>query len=270
MGLALDTPRTARDELESVMRLARRTIRHWRVGVATFVVVLAATLSVAALRPRQYRSEAVVYYREGLQWSSGEGTSPRRIGQRLKDMLLARAQLAKIVEEFGLYPKRVKAGRTAEAVEELRLAIGFKVTEGDVFVISFSGDSPAQAQRVTAKLSELLIAENMRFRSEQAEDTRAFLDAEKKRNAADLSAKEAAQLRFLARHPEFAQDAGTAAGPLRAKAKDSDASADREDEELGALRREEDRLRRQIGSPGQVSRPPQDPALVASRDDAEA
>ena len=49
---------------------------------------------------------------------------------------------------------------TGVAVEEMRLATGFSVGEGDAFVISYTGDSPIEAQRVTAKLTDLLIAEH--------------------------------------------------------------------------------------------------------------
>jgi Mrp family chromosome partitioning ATPase/uncharacterized protein involved in exopolysaccharide biosynthesis len=272
MNLERKSPLIASDHLQPTIRLARRTVRFWRVGLVTFAIGIAATLAVAELRPREYRSEAVVYYREGMQWTANESMSTRRIGQRLKDTLLARTQLAKVIEDLGLYPKLVKAGRIAEGVEEMRLATNFKFAEGDVFVISYTGDSPEQAQRVTATLTDLLIGENTRWRSEQAEVARAFLEAEKKRNEVDLAAKETAQVRFLAKHPEFAHEQGRMGVGLRAKAtKSSDADAPLGgDSALRALRRGAERLRLQLRSPGQVPRAPQDPALVAARNEAAA
>ncbi len=266
------SPLIANDYLQSVIRPVRRAARFWWVGLAAFLIVIAATLTAAVLT-KQYRSEAVVYYREGLQWTTNEGMSTRRIGQRLKDVLLARAQLAKVIEELGLYPELVKAGRIADAVEEMRLATGFKVTEGDIFVISCTGNSPLEAQRVTAKLTDVLIEENARLRSEQAEIAREFLDAEKKRNAAVLGAKEVEQLRFLAKHPEFVHEQSAIGASLRATTKkglDGAGLRGEGDDGLGALRRERERLRRQISSPGQIPRAPRDPALVAAKNEAEA
>lgn len=260
-------PLIARDHLQPAIRLLRRMAGHWGVGVLAFAVGLAGTAAVSSLRPRQYRSEAVVHYREGMQWTTNEGQGVRRIGQRLKDTLLARSQLAKVIEDLGLYPDLVKNGRIGDAVEEMLAVTGFRISEGDIFVVSFTGDSPQEAQRVTAKLTDVLIAENTRLRSAQAEVAQAFLDTEKRRNETELAAREAELLRFLARHPEFAQEQQGAAGlSLRARPRvdlESDGS-------LAALRREELRLRSQIATTGQAPRAPRDPqVLIAARNEAE-
>src|SRR5262249_56891656 len=52
--------------------------------------------------------------------------------------------------------------------------------------------------------------------------------------------------------------------------KDPDAAGKDDNNALGALRREEERLRRQIANPQQIPRPPRDPALVAAKTEAEA
>ncbi len=96
-------------------------------------------------------------------------------------------------------------------------ATGFRISEGDIFVLSFTGDSPQEAQRVTAKLTDVLIAENTRLRSAQAEVAQAFLETEKRRNETELAAREAELLRFLASHPEFAQDHQGAGGLVAAR-----------------------------------------------------
>jgi len=258
------------DELQPLLRLIRHTTRHWRVGLVAAAAVVVATLAVDWLRPKRFRSEAVVYYREGMQWTTTEGMGARRVGQRLKDTLLSRVQLTKLVEELGLYPKLVQAGQIADAVEEARLGIEFTVREGDVFVVSFTADTPAQAQKVASRLTELLIGENARFRAQQAADAIAFLESEKKRNEADLNAKEAAQLAFLGKHPEFAQELAGALGTSRRREPAAAPYAPRDDESLAALQREEERLRRQLTSSGQTTRAPQDPLLVSAREEAEA
>jgi len=270
MSSMTKSPLIARDYLQAFVRVVRRTSRFWWVAVATFAVGIVVTLVASEMRSREYRSEAVVYYQEGLQWTANEGMSTRRIGQRLKDMLLARTQLAKLIDELGLYPRLVKAGRSSEAVEEMRNATTFKVNEGDIFVIGYTGASPDEAQRVTARLTDVLIGENTRLRSEQAEVARAFLDAEKKRNEVDLAAKETEQLRFLAKHPEFAHEQSTIGAALRANAKKGVDAIAKDDNALGALRREEERLRRQINTPGVIQRGRRDPVMLAAQNEAEA
>lgn len=261
-----------RDHLDPLIRLAWRAVRFWRVGLLAFLGVVAAATLVTVLSPKQYRSDAVVFYREGLQWNQNAGVSPRRMGQKLRDMLLARAQLAQVVEELGLYPELVEKGRMGDAVEEMRLATAFRFSESDVFSLSFTGRTPEEAQRVMARLTELLIAQNSQLRSQQAEIAKEFLDAEKKRKVDELSAKEAELMRFLARHPEFAREPSTAVGvTLRSTPRKAPEGTPPKDHSvLGALRREEQRLRRELETPGQVLPVPQDPALVAARNEAEA
>ena len=254
------SPAMVSDHLEPILRLARRSLRFWHFALLTFALTFAATLGLAELWPKQYRSEAVVYYREGMQWTSNEPASGRRVAQRLKDVLLARSQLAKVVEDFGLHPKLVKAGRMASAVEEVRRAIGFRVErESDVFAVSFTGDSPEEARRVTARLADLLVGENARFRSDQAEVARAFLDEEKKRIVGELASREAAQLRFLANHPEFAEDHSAGMGvSLRARARDDGGAT--------TLQRDDASSPGASGTFGLFS---PDPALVTAKAEAE-
>lgn len=200
------------DDLRFVVALARRALRFWALAVAVFVAGAAATGVGVALWPRKYASQATLLYHEGLHFGQDESSSPRRVGQRLSEVVLSRAQLTSLVQELGLFPKRVAAGELREAVEELRLGIKFRYDQGDVFVVSYTGRAPGEAQRVTQRLAEMLIAEHLRLRSGQAETTREFLDTEKKRKTAELAERQATLVAFLAKHPEFASDQTTGVG----------------------------------------------------------
>jgi Mrp family chromosome partitioning ATPase/uncharacterized protein involved in exopolysaccharide biosynthesis len=261
-------PVTASDHLQPVLRVLRRTLRYWWAGLAVLALGAGATAAAARFRPQQFRSEAVLYYREGMQWGTNDPVSSRRVGQRLKDLLLARTQLVKIIEEMNLHPRLMAAGRVPEAVEEMQQATTFKVSEGDIFVVGFTGTSPEEAQRVTARLTDLLIGENSRLRSGQAEVAKDFLEAERKRSESELAAKEAEYVRFLAAHPEFLEDANARGGvgaSLRARNAPPASDAD-----LIALRNEEQRLRRQVASVTGAAGGPQEGDLAAARDEAEA
>ena len=251
---------TTRDNLQPMLRLMRRALGFWRPGLLVLAVGVAATLAVAKLRPRHYRSEAVLYYREGMQWTPNEGSNTRRQIQRLKEALLARSLLVKVAEELGLYPKLMSAGRSADAVNEMLQATSFRIGEGDIFQLSYTSDSPEEAERVVARLTALLIDENAAFRSSQAESSRAFLEVERGRNQADLHAKEAALFQFLALHPEFLQEPGTSAAGPRGGGSGRTRSTD-DGSALAALRREEERLQGQIAASGSV---PADPGVAVS------
>jgi uncharacterized protein involved in exopolysaccharide biosynthesis len=266
-----------RDHLDSLVKLGRRALRFWWIALVTGAIGAAVTAGVTRMRRPQFLSQAVVYYQEGIQWnfSGAEGVaSTRRVGQRLKETLLARSRLQKIVEELRVYPHLLATDKVADAVEDLHAAVSFKVNEGDTFTITFTGDSPAEAQRVTAKLVETLIGENTRLRAEQAEIAMGFLDAEKKRNEENLHLKETELAQFLAKHPEFAQEQqGTTGAAIRATTKKGAEPAAPSvvsgDPNLLALTREEERLRHQLAAPGTM-RATQDPALLAAKSDAEA
>lgn len=250
------------DQLQPVLRLFPRALRFWKVGVLIAVLASVAAAAVVMLMPKRYRSEAVVLYREGMQWRTDEGASPRRVGQRLKDILLARTQLTKLIEELGLFPQLVAKDRMPEAVEEMRTRTDFRFDQGDVFVLSYQGDTPSEAKRVTAKLTDVLILENSRLRSQQAELAREFLNSEKKRMEKEVADKEAAQLQFLARHPELAVE-GAAGAARRSR---SSGPSPAQEAALAALRRDQDRLRAQLMASGVSVAPPVDTGMAAVRD----
>ncbi len=258
------SPTLPSDHLQPVVRLARRALRFWRTALAVFAASSAIIGAVVLLWPRQYRSETTLHYREGMQWTTDEVVSSRRVVQRLREIVLSRSRLAKVVEELGLYPKLVRAGREAEAVEEMRLATGFRFDQSDVFVISFAADSPELAQRVTAKLAELLIEENQAARGRQAELAKDFLDVEKKRKAEEVAVKEVEQMRFLAKNPEFALEQSTGVGvTLRARQnREAVAAAPQAAADLRAAQ--------QDGHQPAQRGPQQDPALAAAKNAAES
>jgi uncharacterized protein involved in exopolysaccharide biosynthesis len=189
------------------------------------------------------------------------------MGQRLKETVLARAHLAKLIKELDLYP----ALRPEDAIEQVRGAVGFRVSDAETYVISFRARSPELAQKVTQRLTDALIDENMRLRAEQADVAAGFLDAERKRNEEALRVKEIEMARFVASHPEFAgeQTATVGAAMRAAKRAPVEPEGSTDDPGLLALRREEQRLRQQIVAPTQPAAR-SDPTLAAAAKDAEA
>lgn len=271
--------RTARDRLDRVLSIAGRAPRFFLPALAVFAVGTAASVAYAMLRPRVFKSETLILYREGIRSSDlvgGEDSGDRahKLGLRLKEMVLSRTRLEQIIAQFKLYPTLVEERGIIEAVDEMRTHIGFRVKDGDTFGLGFDGDEPKKVQQVTAKLADALIAENSKSHAEQAEVTKQFLDREKATTEAELKAKEKAQAEFLAKHPEFAKEAAQAnqAGTaIRAAA--AQKGQTNKDPALASLEREAQRLQERLGMPVAKKKKDEvqgDPTLVAAKADADS
>jgi len=248
--------RTARDRLDRMVGFVSRARRFWLAGLTLFAVGAAASVAYALVRPRIYKSETLILYHEGIRSADLTGTDSggdpaRKLGLRLKEMVLSRTRLQSVIEEFKLYPKLVDDRGFVDAVDEMRNHIAFRVKDSDTFGLSFEGPDPRQVQLVTARLAQTLIAENSKNRSEQAEVTREFLDTEKERAETELKEHETNLARFLGKHPEFAREStsATAGTAFRAAGKSQPSPSKSTDPELLALEREAGRIQERLGMP---------------------
>lgn len=191
--------------------MLRRGAVYWKRSTAVFLVISAAAVAFVMTAPRSYKSETVIQYQESIRsgdlvgGGDGANESARRVGARLKEMLMSRATLEPLITELKLYPSTVEGRGLVDAVDEMRKHVAFRAREGDTFEISFESNSRELAQEVTKRLAEVIVQEASTRRSEQAKTLKEFLDAESDRNQVDLKAKEAALAKFLALHPDFAK-----------------------------------------------------------------
>ena len=92
--------------------LLRRVFAHWPVVIVTLLVGGLITLQVVRTRKPQFKSETVVFYREGIGKSVTGPTEDkdalRLLGTKLKETLLAQQTLRGIIDEFHLYPDTVQ------------------------------------------------------------------------------------------------------------------------------------------------------------------
>ena len=157
-----DTPKTAAETLESILTFVRRSLMFWKRSTLAFIVVALASIPGVFMKARIYKSETVVQYQEtikstDLTGGEGSGENARRVGARLKEMLLARASLEPIVKDLPRYAALAERRGMQDAVDELRQHISFKAREGDTFEIGFEGLSPAEVQDVTRRLGERIV-----------------------------------------------------------------------------------------------------------------
>jgi uncharacterized protein involved in exopolysaccharide biosynthesis len=212
-----EAPVLPRDHVEAALKLARRSLRHaWR-GAIVLAVGIGLTAGAVALRPKRYTSQAVLLYQDRSGWDL-QGESTRAAVQRLRELVLSRSRVQQVVQELGVQPRLVGAGQLDVAVEEALKRTTVRANETGTIVIAFQGASPEEAQRVTARLAELVIEEDARRRLEQVQGAKGFLDAQTSRNQEELHRKEAALAQFLARHPAFAQQAGPMGAGVRGAA----------------------------------------------------
>ncbi len=276
---------TPKDVLQRVGAMVRRMLRFGMViAIAAGIGLLTAVLTPLVIPP-VYESETVVLYREVIQTENLLGSqqyqteSGRQVGQRLREMLMSRTNLQKILEQHKLYQDIVDSRGIIDAVETFRNKIDCKVREGETFTIRYQGEDAALVFNVTKTLAESLVQANKQYRIEQAESTKQFLELEEKRTSAELREKEQGLAEFLAGHPEFAQDnaAGTqasAGASVRAAARSSAAAASSLGAGIQALERQAARLRQQIANPAApiptpvAGLPPDVAAAMAEADSA--
>src|SRR5262245_46929083 len=93
---------TPRDKLQRLVDIGRKTTRYWWLVAVLAITGAALTLAFVLIRPKKYQSYAVLFYQERIQTSllsNREEQVQRNIGDRYRELLLARGQLEQIVRD---------------------------------------------------------------------------------------------------------------------------------------------------------------------------
>jgi uncharacterized protein involved in exopolysaccharide biosynthesis len=199
---------TPRDRLQRLVDLGRKTLRYWWL-VAVFAVAGGAlSLAFALLRPKAFTSEAVLSYEEKIQnnvLTNRQQEVDRNMGERYRNLLVARVQLAKIIADPKLDPFP-KEKDPEVAIDKLRTAIKFTAPGGNTFHITYTDSDAERAQGVTAMLTKLLQEKDEAMRTENAQKTVEFALQQKDDAIGELRKRQQALAEFLAAHPEFVAD----------------------------------------------------------------
>ena len=206
MSKAESTPKTAAETLDGVIAFVKRSFMFWKRSTLVFLLVALAAIPGVFLKGRIYRSETVVLYQENIKaeaLTGGETDTARRVGARLREMLLSRASLEPIVRDIPRYNALADRRGMVDAVDELRGHIGFKAREGDAFEISYDAPVPDEAKDVTERLGQRIVEEAASQRNEQSKATKEYLEAQSKQNKTKLDDANGALSSFLTKNPEF-------------------------------------------------------------------
>jgi uncharacterized protein involved in exopolysaccharide biosynthesis len=217
MAIAQITPR---DRLQRLVDLGKKTLRFWWLVAGLGALGAAISLTFAFTRARHFESSAVLYYQERIQssiLSNRQEEVQRNLGDRFRELLLSRSQLAVVLADPNL--NAFKGLPPEAATDKLRAAIRFDVRGGNNFRITYVDVDPDRAKAVTEKLTKLLQDKDESLRNDQAQMTVSFVTQQKEEASIELRKREGALAEFLAKHPEFAQDntqIGGEGGAIRA------------------------------------------------------
>lgn len=184
--------------IHQVIELGRR--RKWWLLLPACSVAIAVALG-SLLLPNQYTSEAtilVVQQQVPERFVAPNTTySVQQALQSLTEAVLSRSRLLPMIQEFGLYPRERRRLSPEGLAQLLRKNIQIEpiqkdATQKDInaFKISFTGDNPMIAQKVTDRLTAFFIDENLKLQEQQDTGTTSFLKDQLMSAQNDLRAQE--------------------------------------------------------------------------------
>jgi polysaccharide chain length determinant protein (PEP-CTERM system associated) len=193
--------------LESVHR--RRLL-----AVLPFLFVLTAAASFAMFLPGLWTARAVILVdRQQIPESFVKPTVTGDLESQLLTLsqeILSRPRLAQIVEELELYPRLRATHSGDEIVERMRRDIRLDFQGEDrrargplktlAFNVAYSATDPRTAMLVANKLADLYVAENLRYREQQAVGTSQFLESQLSEVRARLQNQEARIAEYKEQH----------------------------------------------------------------------
>ena len=176
------------------------TLRKRKTGVLVIAItILVISTAVAFLLPPTYKSSATILIEQQeipseLVQSTVTSYAAERI-QVIQARVMSRTNLLEIVEKFDLYPERRKRATSEEIVARMREDVGLDVISAQVvdprtgrpsaatiaFSLSYQGETPSTIQRVVNELTSLYLNENLKSRTQKAEETSLFFEEETRR-----------------------------------------------------------------------------------------
>jgi uncharacterized protein involved in exopolysaccharide biosynthesis len=158
--------------------------------------LLAASAALAFFLPAVYRSTATILIEEqeippDLVRSAIATYADQRI-ETIKQQVLSRSTLWRIVEQYDLYKDLRKRSPTEEVltrfvkdiqIEVMNVKVIDKRTQNPTqatiaFTLAYDGESAELAQKVANELTSLFLGENLKTRERHAQETTAFLKRE--------------------------------------------------------------------------------------------
>lgn len=195
--------------------------RRWFPVVMIAVATCAISLVLALSWPPTYRSKAIILVEEqdipaDLVRSTVTSYASQRI-HSIKQQIMTRANLTRIIEKFDLYPNQRDTKTSEQLVNVVRDNITLEIfkTEGieassgrpgktaTSFSLSFDASQPEVAQQVSVEITDLFLHANVVSRTRKVTETSDFLRAEADRLEANISELETRLQAFKQQHANY-------------------------------------------------------------------
>jgi len=183
-------------DIKDFINIIRRRIKYLIIPI--FAITLLSIL-LAVLLPPVYKSSATILIEEQeipseLVKSTVTTFADQRI-QMISQRIMTRSNLSEIINKFNLYASDTKSKTQEQILEKMRKSITVEPISADVidprngqptkatiaFMLAFEYESAPIAQKVTNELTTLFLNENIKNRTESAENTSLFLSEEARR-----------------------------------------------------------------------------------------
>jgi succinoglycan biosynthesis transport protein ExoP len=170
--------------------------RRRKLILFTSFGLLTVSVALAFVWPPTYKSTATILIEEqeipsDLVRSTITSYADQRI-ETIKQQVMSRTTLWKVVEQFNLYQEERKSSPTEEIVKRFIKDIEVEVISADVvdkrtqhatkatiaFTVTYQNRSPELAQQVANELTSLFLGENLKSRERQAQEATSFLQQE--------------------------------------------------------------------------------------------
>ncbi|MCX7102480.1 MAG: lipopolysaccharide biosynthesis protein [Methylobacter sp.] len=182
-------------EIKDYLKIIKRRSKFL---VIPFVVISILSIVLSVVLPSVYRSMATILIEEqeipsDLVRSTVTSFADQRI-QVISQRIMTRPNLVEIIKKYDLYPKELKSKSEEKVLAEMRKSIKVETISADVagksgsgtkatiaFTLTFEDNNPAISQKVANELTSLFLKENIKSRTESAENATLFLSEESRR-----------------------------------------------------------------------------------------
>ena len=184
-----------------VMWILRK--RKWLM-IGPFFLFTITAIWVSLALPDRYRSSTLILVvPQRVPENYVRPAVSETIEQRLLSIspqILSESRLERIINELDLYPKQRKEGNREAVIEDMRSDITVDIIKGDLFRVTYEGDSPYKVMQVTQRLASLFVEENLKDREQLAVGTNQFLEQQVEEARRQLEAQEARTREYRERH----------------------------------------------------------------------
>jgi polysaccharide chain length determinant protein (PEP-CTERM system associated) len=155
--------------------------RRWLIVPIVGGILVGALLALAL--PREYQSSTTLAVTSPSMTTDLVKNTPADLGERLRAIsheLLSRPVLERVARDEGLAEETsvdaaIGSIRSRASVSLPKTLASGTRTGPDTFLVTYTGRTPEQTQRVTNRLATAFIEQHSKLRETRAEDTSAFL-----------------------------------------------------------------------------------------------